>query len=240
MIPNLATAFIKTVTRPLKKETTAKLKDHLKIPDNCREFRVPKMNNEIWKCLPPHAKMDDVHSQQVQTSLVYGLSSLSKIANAAALLNCRKDQGAPASKELCNEIIDFAIKGANFLGHQLQEMNLKRRGNVKRHINSDYSGICNREIPNSEWLFGTELAESLKQSKTASTIMKSSLRGNRFRPYNMQRSPSANLNFQRLPSYPQKRGNWNNRGRNVNRNQREQPFAHRPSFQPYQKYNQNN
>ncbi|CAL8149167.1 unnamed protein product [Orchesella dallaii] len=41
---HIAEAYVKTVTRPLSKETSDKLKHQIKIPENCKQFRVPRMN----------------------------------------------------------------------------------------------------------------------------------------------------------------------------------------------------
>lgn len=57
---NVADSFVKTVVRTLSKESRANLKDKLKIPSNCKEFIAPKVNQEIWRMLPSHAKLTDV------------------------------------------------------------------------------------------------------------------------------------------------------------------------------------
>ncbi len=68
-------------------------------------------------------------------------------------------------------------------------------------------------INQSEWLFGNDLNESLKSSKTTSSLIRTATRGgNRFQPYNKpnQFRPNFNstssLNFNR-PFRHQQRGN---------------------------------
>lgn len=46
---NVAASFIKTVTRPLSKESKSKLRENIKTRSNCKEFVPPKINNEIMK-----------------------------------------------------------------------------------------------------------------------------------------------------------------------------------------------
>jgi len=81
LLPNVAEGFGKTVSRPLKKETADKLREALKVPNNCMGFVVPKMNPEMWSQLPAYARVNDVKTQQFQKSLSIGLITLANIAN---------------------------------------------------------------------------------------------------------------------------------------------------------------
>ncbi|XP_035701187.1 uncharacterized protein LOC118433382 [Folsomia candida] len=110
-------------------------------------------------------------------------------------------------QEVKKRILKLAIDGGNILGDQLQASNMKRRQEVKKLINPEYSAICNKQLPVSEYLFGDNLSETLKTSKAASTVIRSSMtRTTRFRPYNFSRN-TGNLNFQRpFPRFQTHRG----------------------------------
>ncbi|OXA36883.1 uncharacterized protein LOC118433680 [Folsomia candida] len=201
LLPQISEGFSKTVSRPLTKETASKLKDQIKIPSNCKGFAVLKMNSEIWAHLPTGARLADIQTQQVQQSISFGLITMAEIANEVATHSNEIPQ------EVKKRILKLAIDGGNILGDQLQASNMKRRQEVKKLINPEYSAICNKQLPVSEYLFGDNLSETLKTSKAASTVIRSSMtRTTRFRPYNFSRN-TGNLNFQRpFPRFQTHRG----------------------------------
>lgn len=231
LLPSVAESFLKTVSRPLTKETSTALKNNLKLPENAKMLQPARMNREIWKVIPTHARLDDIRKQQIQSSLGIGISALSQIANCMAI-NSKLIPHA-----VVGEIMKISINAANILGDQLQDLNYKRRLDVKRYINPQYSNICTKEVPQSEWLFGDDLAEGLKNSKTAAVLSKVASRssGYRYTPYQTQPSKRPqSLNYQRSPFNAPRRGNWSQpRGaHHVHRmNRPPPPLTPQPSFQ---------
>lgn len=140
LLPQISEGFSKTVSRPLTKETASKLKDQIKIPSNCKGFAVPKMNSEIWAHLPTGARLADIQTQQVQQSISFGLITMAEIANEVATHSNEIPQ------EVKKRILKLAIDGGNILGDQLQASNMKRRQEVKKLINPEYSAICNKQV----------------------------------------------------------------------------------------------
>lgn len=207
---NVGIGFLKTVSRPLTKESKTSLKEKIKIPENCKEFLVPKVNPEIWKLLPSMAKIQDIKQQQMQEVLSLSLASLTSIANTVAT---NKDK---VPKEVVSSVIKQSLDNANILGDQFQAINSQRRWNMKRHLNPEYVGICSGQFSSSEWLFGSDLAESLKSSKATASLMRNTMpRNQRFQPYSRPRpqqqqtfSQSPSLNW-RGPLYQQSRGSGN-------------------------------
>ncbi len=194
---SVASSFLKTVNRPLSKESKSKLCEGIKIPTNCKEFASPKVNPEIWKMLPSNAKLSDVKHQQNQQALATGLSAFSIIAD---LIISKKSE---MPKEIVSTVVKLSIDAANILGDQLQQQNFKRKMEIKKYLNSDYAGICSTQIPQSEWLFGDDINERLKTSKATSNLIKNTgIRGaTRFHPYNksgpVRQSSSGSLNYNR-------------------------------------------
>lgn len=140
LLPEVASGFNKTMSRPLSKETSENLKNKFKIPSNCKPLVTPKMNQEIWSHLPANARMTDLNLQQNQQSLGIGLNALSQIANEVA------KAASSIPKELKTSILKLSIDAGNILGDQIQSISKKRRFEVKRHINSEYHGICNSQV----------------------------------------------------------------------------------------------
>lgn len=136
LIANVSSSFTKTVTRPLSKETKSALAERMKIPENCKEFSAPKVNSEIWRLLPSHAKISDVKHQQTQQMLGIGLSAFANMANTLAA----NKNNIP--KELMTTLLKQAIDGANALGDQFQSISTRRRHEMKKFLNPEYSGIC--------------------------------------------------------------------------------------------------
>jgi hypothetical protein len=136
----VAESFIKTVLRPLSKESRSKLQEIIKTPSNCKVFVPPKINNEIWKLIPSHARLLDVKQQQTQQAIATGLTALTKIAD---LVISRK---AEIPKDIVNTIVKMAVDTGNILGDQNQQLNTARRLDLKKYLNPEYAGICSSQV----------------------------------------------------------------------------------------------
>ncbi|OXA42979.1 hypothetical protein Fcan01_22263 [Folsomia candida] len=237
LLPNVSSGFAKTAARPLTKESKATLAAKIKVPENCKEFLVPKVNSEIWRLLPSQAKILDINQQQIQQSLTLGLSSLAVITNT--IVNSKES----IPKEVLSLVVKQAMDGANILGDQFQAISSRRRFEMKRHLNPEYGGICSQQFPSSEWLFGTDLAESLKSTKATSTLMRSTMnRGGRYHPYSQprptyqsQNQPRPSLNWGR-PQQAQFRGSGQNQPRFSQRPQGHRFFSQNNQYNRFQKY----
>lgn len=138
VMAQIAEGFVKTVIRPLSKESASNIKDKFKVPGNCKQFNVPKINPEIWNHLPPQSKMTDIKYQQIQQTLSQGLVGLARIAQEVA---SRDVQTAAKSS-----ILKIAIDTANLLGDQLQNISGRRKTEVKKFINPEYNAICSSQV----------------------------------------------------------------------------------------------
>lgn len=137
---NVAESFLKTVGRPLSKESESMLKNNLKTPANCKQFAPPKVNNEIWRIIPSHARLLDVKNQQTQQTLGSGLSALAMITNQIIA------NKAKIPKEVSDSVVKLAVDSANILGNQMQHINTTRRLEMKKYLNPEYAGICTLQV----------------------------------------------------------------------------------------------
>ncbi len=84
----------------------------------------------------------------------------------------------------------------------MQDFNQKRRMDIKPILNKDFGGICTDSNPTTEWLFGDNLPEQLKNSRATANVvrstMKSSMSGNRYAPY-FARGQFKSLNWRGTP-----------------------------------------
>jgi len=116
------------------------LKKRIKIPGNITDFVAPKINLEFRKILPSHARLNDLQSQQIQQSLGMELSEFANMANAVL------SAGDNISKEIRTNLLKYATDGAHLLGDQFQTLSVRRRMEIKKFLNPEYSGICTTEV----------------------------------------------------------------------------------------------
>lgn len=205
--------FLNTISRPLSKETSTKLKEGLLIPENCKLFRPPKMNQEIWKALPAAAKIKDLQQQQIQSVMSFGLVGLSSIANIVAA-NYDK-----MPKEFANIIIKIAQDTADLVGEGVQSINQKRRSEVGKFMRPEAAGICSAEVKPHELLFGGDLSESLKLTRATANVMRQpQFPTQRYSPYRNSGPRRGNTtpnpgNYNRFQSTPRRGGFQIQRGR---------------------------
>lgn len=195
-VPDIvATAFNGTVAKQLSKETLAKLKETVKVPENCKGLMTPKMNPELWAHLPPPAKFLDIKTQSIQSTMLSGIVTFANLATEIA------NRPAELSPELKSTLLQLSKRGGAILGAGVQDLSLKRKLDVRPHIRPEYSSICTTANSTNEFLFGNALADAMKTSKAGASVVKSSPRSTRFSPYSKLR-PS--LNRFRPPPYTPK------------------------------------
>lgn len=222
----VAEAYNRTVKRQMAKDTYTDLLSKVKIPANCKSLIVPKVNGEIWNHLPTKSKLADLGYQSIQQSIGYAITALAVSSNEIARHVSQQDMKA----NIASGMLQMNMNAANVLGHSFQQITSRRRSEVKPYLNADFASICSTDVPATELLFGNDLKETLKNSKTASQVMKQTFarRPYRSKPYdsNPQRSfrfsqqqqqQHGNLNRNRpSPSWQtQRRGG----GPSFNRNQ---------------------
>ena len=119
-----------------------------KSPENC-VFVPPKVNLELWKLLSSWQRKGDIKFMPVQKSLVrtmnISLSILSEIHSG-----------------------DFTIaqKTADIvaiLGQASHELSLKWKVFIRSVINSEYKDLCSSSQPVTEFLFGEDLPQAVKE-----------------------------------------------------------------------------
>ncbi len=219
----VADAYNRTVKRPLSKETIADLTSKMKIPENC-QLSVPKVNAEIWSHLPSKSKISDLNWQSLQQNISYAITNLAVTSNVIS----GKVGSAEISSPMASQILRANMDAANMLGNAMQQINVKRKSEIKPFLNADFSGICSSSVPVTNFLFGDDLKETLKNSKTESLVMKqtftrrshSNFRGKPYdyrpagtgppRNFNYQPSTQPTLNRQRPLWRPPRRGSGSN------------------------------
>jgi len=214
LMKGIAEGMAKTICRTLTKEAVEKLTEQVKIPDNCKEIGVPRVNPEIWNSLPAPARVNDLNLQKTQQTISYGLITLANVANILA-------QSTGASPVILGAM-NCLKNGSNLLGMGFQEISSKRRSAMKPHMAQEYSGICAMKTVRSEFLFGDSLDEELKKSKATSELTRkvtNKTRPHYKKPYerlNQSNFNSLNLNRPSQQYQNQNRGGGQKRGQHHN------------------------
>lgn len=184
----VATKMEKIIGVSLTKEQIQQLKTTVKVPENCKYFQTPKLNPEIWAALPNKTRLLDVKQQSVQQNFTFGISAFAQIADTISKVQNR----LPAElKESGKEIAKLCVGGANFMAMGLRDSSHRRRQIIRPNLSSQYGGICSFTTEHSTLLFGDNLSDKLKQSRTVSNIMKFPAS----RSYSGASSSYASLNF---------------------------------------------
>lgn len=125
-----------------------------KIPGNCSELFVPKINNEIWTKLKSNAKRSDVRMSALQDTLNKAASAI--LVSANDLLTHRKDKTKPDYKAIVSRLTDSVA----LVGQVHKEISLKRREAIRPYLHADYKQACSRTVKPGKLLFGEDLSKT--------------------------------------------------------------------------------
>lgn len=204
----VAKSFARMVANHPSKEKVEKWKDLFKPPDNCKILGVPRVNPEIWPQLKTRARHNDLGLQQHGSYVSQASVAVSKIANLVF------SAGRNVPKEFSQEILKLSMDAGSILGLASQELSVKRKTELRPCLNKDFVAICSAKVPTTEWLFGDNIVDQLKASKSAANVVRPAftpfVRPNRMHPYKQ-----PNLNYRR-PSFQPRGGNNQNRQPRMN------------------------
>ena len=217
----VAASFSK-ITNPVTAPLSEELKARSKVPANCKELAVAKVNPEIWSELPQFAKTKDAKAQHLQQHLSRALISQAKtIEKVLQLISTTKNAEL---QPILKSLMDSAMS----VGQAMKEINVNRKTDLKASLLPEYVGLASANLPVTEYLFGDNLEASLKLLKSTSKIVKSTAPTGRYHPYGTRRfrapseASSSNLNFRRQSfRSPQMFGNQ------------------RPQWRPHQQFQRN-
>lgn len=176
-----------------------KLREYYKIPGNCKSIGVPKVNQEIWPLLPSKVRQRDFNLQQNHQFISVAAVSLARMSE---ILFTTTDK---IGQDLRTKLLKMSMEASTALSYAADELNKRRKLEIKPSLNNEFAGICSAKSAEG-YLFGANLPDQLKASKSTAQIMRSSVmkqpyERQRFQPY---RRDNSHLNFQ-SPS-PRMRG----------------------------------
>lgn len=186
----------------LDEKALAGVMDLYDTPGNCPELRVPKVNAAIWDNVPARSRNIDLKLQRVQKSLVRGITAACRAAPQGSVSQAQEDSFA-------------CLANANF------ELNLVRKELLKPQLNPRFAQMCKPAAKVSEFLFGDDLGQQVKEMNDAQKATGNLLRRGqapRYQPYTV---PTRNFSSNRPgPSSNQQGYNFNQSGQSYNKGQR--------------------
>ena len=186
--PKLAEITMKRWGKKLNPEKLKIISDKYQRPANCTSMTGIRCNPEIWSQLSSTKKRTDLHLFNIQQVVLKVAAASLQTTNALANSKSGDDQS-----HLLAQSVDIIA----LLAHAHTQISQLRREQIKPILKQEYSTISSAEIqPDSKWLFGSDLAKTLKDAKEASSIS-SSLRNNsnKFYSTNKFQARSNKSNF---------------------------------------------
>ena len=145
----------------MKTETLTETGDKYLPPSNCLTLDVPRVHPPIWDNIQATTRSRDLKLQRVEKPLVKGVTALIQSFGGKKTSNMQQD----ALALLC---------------HSLYELNSLRKEFMKPDINPKYQHLCKATNPVTQYLFGDDLSQKVKdlkeEQKAAEGVMKSSRR----------------------------------------------------------------
>ena len=186
-------------------------------PANCTEMIIPRVNPEIWAQMKAHKRRTDLRITNIQQSLQK--ASVAILQSGDSILKTPSGLADSVKKELVTHNIDAVA----LLGHAANELSLLRREQIKPTLKPEYYPICNTDIPNSQLLFGDDLAKRVRDAqdtsklanKLSSTAKTQPRTGSRYGHFNkadkMRDNSRPFLGRGQRPFHRKKQQNWSSK-----------------------------
>ncbi|GFR61699.1 hypothetical protein ElyMa_001854000 [Elysia marginata] len=124
------------------------------MPANCPRFEVLGCNPKIYRQASAEAKNNDRELQEVQKSLIQGISALGQ---------------AMSEEEACADHLAAALASMGEASHRLD---IARRKNFKPFINDEYKALCLDSYSVEGLLFNKDLGDKVKSLGDANKVAK--------------------------------------------------------------------
>jgi len=217
--PAINKKLAQTVTKFWKVEsqnnsTIKKLKEEIKTPQNCEVF-VPLLNEAVFKNknISYYHKRNDKRIFESQELILKATTAI--IAIAETCLEADRNNKVVNSKTLVSNSID----AITLLGKVSSQLTVERKEKLKYALSEDYKSLCDQDHPDSRYLLGDDLPESMKQAK-AMQQLNTSLSG----PAKRLRSTGSSFRSSASPRAPAKRVDNNQTSSSLNYQGRKKNF----------------
>ena len=133
----------------------------LKIPSNCKVLRVPVLNEAVARnrrILFFH-KRADKRLSDIQKSLTCATTAVLKMVDEIL-------KASTESRSLdLRQVMGYTVDSITLLGRAHKQISNEQKERLKPVLNEDFRGLCDKETTSSEYLFGENLVESMREAK---------------------------------------------------------------------------
>ncbi|CAG7826215.1 unnamed protein product, partial [Allacma fusca] len=136
----------------MSKETSDRFKELYKVPENAKQFQVPKVNSHVWRVMSAKDRTTDGKSQIIQQMVAYALVAQSRVTDSIRQLAMAQK----LSKEDVRSILAPVMDAAAALGQAHREISMHRRSQLRATLPA-LKPLCSRATPVTEYLFGDNL-----------------------------------------------------------------------------------
>ena len=144
------------ISTAVNKEKVKEVVEKHLCPQNTPNLRVPRVNPQVWRMLPAHAKTKDVQMQKMHMMMVKSVTITAKLFS---VIIQQQKKGTIATKSVTPLITDLLRIGSAIY----TDFSQQRREAVKPYLNDECKELCKpNEDSSTQFLFGDNLDESVK------------------------------------------------------------------------------
>ena len=143
-----------------KPAVVSKILEGLKVPSNCTILRVPVLNEAVARnrrMLTFH-KRADKWLPDIQKFLTFAATAVLKMSDEILTVSTES-----RSLDL-RQVMGYTVESITLLGRAHKQISNERKERLKPVLIEDIRGLCNKETT-SEYLFGENLVESMRETK---------------------------------------------------------------------------
>jgi hypothetical protein len=127
-------------------------------PENCGGLEEVYVNEKVWKRV--RHKTEDIKLQRPQNALLKGTTAFARILDV--LLNSWDPETQKIPEEKFEDIMDLSTKAMKCFGAANYELVMRRRENIRPKIGSEFGHLCVPGVPYTNWLFGDDVTQRIK------------------------------------------------------------------------------
>ncbi len=223
----LANIATKRWAEKLSLDKLKELHEKYKQPLNCEAMRVSRINPEIWAQLSQHKRKTDLRLSKIQQNTqkaVFATLQMAENLSGKSRTSPTDDKGSDREA-----LLRIAVNLIAMLGHLNADVMTMRQESIKPALRPEFQKICYASIPpNSEFLFGDDLAKLVRDSKETNHIANTLTKA--------PRNGASNTNRRHATTYSRDSREHNSfTGENRGRRAPARPFLLKGGQKPYRR-----
>ena len=134
-------------------------------PKNCPLMTCAYLNTELWDLVQVETRSRDARLQKVEQSMVAGLVPVINLANT--MINSVVNNDKLPSR---TSMIEMLTDSITLIMSSKHELDMRRRELIRPDLQTEFRGICNPKHPVTEYLFGSDLTQVIKDITETSRV----------------------------------------------------------------------